>query len=34
MDELELLKKDWQSREQKLPKLSYEDIYKMLLKKS
>ena len=34
MDELELLKKDWQSREQELPKLSYGDIYKMLLKKS
>jgi len=34
MDELELLKKQWQSREHELPKLSYEDIYKMLLKKS
>jgi len=34
MDELELLKKQWQSREQELPKLSYDDIYKMLLKKS
>ncbi len=34
MDELELLKKQWQSREQELPKLSYGDIYKMLLKKS
>ncbi len=34
MDELELLKKDWQSREQELPKLSYSDIYQMLLKKS
>lgn len=34
MDELELLKQKWQSREQDLPKLSYDDIYKMLLKKS
>ena len=34
MDELELLKKQWQSREQELPKLSFADIYKMLLKKS
>jgi hypothetical protein len=34
MDELELLKQQWQNREQELPKLSYEDIYKMLLKKS
>ena len=33
-DELDLLKKDWQKREQELPKLSYSDIYKMLLKKS
>ncbi len=34
MDELELLKKQWQSREQELPTLSYDDIYKMLLNKS
>lgn len=34
MDELELLKKQWQTREQELPHLTYEDIYKMLLKKS
>ena len=34
MDELELLKQQWQNREQELPKLSYDDIYKMLLKKS
>ncbi|MCT8339770.1 hypothetical protein MG296_06875 [Flavobacteriaceae bacterium TK19130] len=34
MDELDLLKKEWQSREQELPTLSYNDIYKMLLKKS
>ncbi|WP_025740079.1 hypothetical protein [Aquimarina pacifica] len=34
MDELELLKKDWKSREHELPKLSYEDIYSMILKKS
>jgi len=34
MDELELLKQRWQTTEQELPKLSYNDIYKMLLKKS
>lgn len=34
MDDLELLKKQWQSREQELPKLTYNDIYIMLLKKS
>ncbi len=34
MDELELLKKQWQAQEQELPHLSYSDIYKMLLKKS
>jgi len=34
MDELELLKKDWQSKDQDYPKLSYNEIYKMILKKS
>ncbi|RAV29638.1 hypothetical protein [Sinomicrobium soli] len=34
MDEFELLKKDWKKREASLPKLSYQDIYKMILKKS
>lgn len=34
MDELELLKERWQTREQELPSLSYNDIYGMLLKKS
>lgn len=34
MDELELLKKDWKTRETKYPKVSYDDIYKMILKKS
>ncbi|WP_410548948.1 hypothetical protein [Allomuricauda sp. F6463D] len=34
MDELELLKKDWQKREASLPKLSYEEIYPMIKKKS
>lgn len=34
MDRLDILKKEWQSREQELPKVSYNDIYKMLLKKS
>lgn len=34
MDELELLKKDWQRQEATLPKLSYDQIYKMIWKKS
>ncbi len=34
VDELELLKKEWQKQESTLPKLSKEDIYPMLLKKS
>ena len=31
---MELLKKDWQRREAELPKLSYDEIYKMIWKKS
>jgi len=34
MDELELLKKDWQKKEEHLPKLSYNEIYTMIWKKS
>ncbi len=34
IDELELLKKDWQKNENRHPKLSYDEIYKMLWKKS
>ena len=34
MDQLDELKKEWQNREQELPKLSYNSIYNMLLKKS
>ncbi|QIE58126.1 hypothetical protein G5B37_00655 [Rasiella rasia] len=34
MDVLDTLKKEWQNKEQKFPKLSYNDIYSMLLKKS
>jgi len=34
MDELELLKKDWQKKEEELPKLSYNEIYIMIWKKS
>lgn len=34
MDELELLKKDWQKRDAAYPKVSYDDIYKMILQKS
>lgn len=34
MDELELLKKDWQKKEINHPKLSYNDIHGMLWKKS
>ncbi len=34
VDELELLKRDWQKKEADLPKLSYDQIYKMIWKKS
>lgn len=34
MDELELLKKDWQQREEELPKLTYDEIHQMIWKKS
>lgn len=34
MDQLEALKEQWQTTEQEFPKLSYQDIYAMLLKKS
>ena len=34
MDELELLKKDWNKEDNKYPKLTYNEIYKMVLKKS
>lgn len=34
MDELDLLKKDWKKSESNFPKLSYSDIYGMILKKS
>ncbi len=34
MDQLDALKKEWQSRDQEFPKLTYSDIYPMLLKKS
>ncbi len=34
MDELELLKKDWKRQEEVLPRLSYQEIYQMILKKS
>jgi magnesium-transporting ATPase (P-type) len=33
-DELELLKKDWQKKEENLPKLSYAEIHQMIWKKS
>lgn len=33
-DELELLKKDWQKKEEHLPKLSYGEIHTMIWKKS
>ncbi|TDT37144.1 hypothetical protein CLV90_3825 [Maribacter spongiicola] len=33
-DELELLKKDWQKKEFNVPKLSYDEIHKMIWKKS
>ncbi|MFD1095652.1 hypothetical protein [Salegentibacter chungangensis] len=34
MDELDLLKKDWKKQEASLPHLSYEQIYKMIWKRS
>ncbi|MEO9893753.1 hypothetical protein [Aurantibacter sp.] len=34
MDELELLKKDWQKKEEDLPKLSYNELHTMIWKKS
>lgn len=34
MDELELLKKDWQKGASNFPSLTYNEIYKMILKKS
>ncbi|MEM7486671.1 MAG: hypothetical protein AAF348_15795 [Bacteroidota bacterium] len=34
MDELELLKQDWQKKEAHLPQLTYDEIYKMIWKKS
>lgn len=34
MDELELLKQDWQKQDANYPKLSYDEIYNMLWKKS
>jgi len=34
MDELELLKKDWKNEDKVYPKLSYNEIYNMILKKS
>lgn len=34
MEELDFLKQDWKKQEKNLPQLSYEQIYKMLWKKS
>jgi len=34
MDELELLKKDWKKRDADYPKLTYNEIYKLIHKKS
>ena len=34
MDELDILKRDWKKQEANLPKISYDDIYKMIHKKS
>lgn len=33
-DELDILKKDWQRQGERMPKLSYEELYHMILKKS
>ena len=34
MDGLELLKKDWKKQDDRLPKLTYDEIYSMVLKRS
>lgn len=34
MDELEFLKQNWKKQEENLPQLSYDDIYKMIWKRS
>ncbi len=34
MDELDLLKEDWKKQEKNLPRLSYNEIYKMIWKRS
>ena len=34
MEELDILKKDWKKDDSRYPKLSYDDIYKMILKRS
>lgn len=34
MDDLDLLKKDWKKQEKNLPHLSYDEIYKMIWKRS
>jgi len=34
MDELELLKRDWRKKGKDLPRLSFDEIYKMIWKKS
>ncbi|MBC8768752.1 hypothetical protein H4O18_12180 [Arenibacter sp. BSSL-BM3] len=34
MDELELLKRDWQKKDKQLPQISFDEIYKMIWKKS
>lgn len=34
MDELDILKQNWKNQEEDLPRLSYDQIYKMLWKKS
>ena len=34
MDDLDLLKEDWKKQEKSLPRLSYDEIYKMIWKKS
>ncbi|MCM4168851.1 hypothetical protein KCTC52924_02547 [Arenibacter antarcticus] len=34
MDELELLKRDWKKREDQMPKLGFDEIYKMIWKRS
>ena len=34
MDNLDLLKKDWKKQEKSIPQLSYDELYKLIWKRS